>query len=462
MVTLRRRRLESPRGLGVRHGSAALALVVAISVLGCGVSTNPTSRPSGSPSTGYPSFPAPSPAGSSAPAPAGSSSPAASAPTPTPVASARPSASTARPSAWPSLPALSEPAAYGTSRFPAGYTAYHTYAQMAAEVRATAAAHPSLVRMFSIGRTVEGADLWAVQVSEDVGVDHGRPEALFDGLHHALEHMSLEMTLAILRWLVDGYGHDTQVTALLRSRVVDIVFAVNPDGGAYDTGGGRFHDWRKNRQSEPGGAIGTDLNRTYADHWGCCGLVSASPASPYYRGTAPFSAPETRALARFIESRVIGGRQRITVAITFHTSGRLILWPYGYTTTAVPPDLTAADHATFVALGRAMAARDGYLAEQASGLYVDSGTERDWDYGREHIFAFTMELATGVYQPSSAIGPELARNRSAVLYLIGMADCPYRAAALQATHCGSASGDQVIFARTLPARPSSPSEPRRV
>ena len=316
--------------------------------------------------------------------------------------------------------------------------------------------------MFSIGRSVEGADLWAVQVSEDVGVDHGRPEALFDGLHHALEHMSLEMTLAILRWLVDGYGRDAQVTALLRSRVVDIVFAVNPDGAAYDTSGGRFHDWRKNRQPEPGGAIGTDLNRNYADHWGCCGLVSASPASPYYRGTAPFSAPETRALARFIESRVIGGRQRITVAITFHTSGRLILWPYGYTTAAVPPDLTTADHATFVALGRAMAARDGYLAEQASGLYVDSGTERDWDYGREHIFAFTMELATGVYQPSSAIAPELARNRSAVLYLIGMADCPYRAAGLQVTHCGSASGDQVIFAGTLPARPSSPSEPRRV
>jgi hypothetical protein len=297
---------------------------------------------------------------------------------------------------------------------------------MSAEVRAVAAAHPDLVRMFSIGRSYEGAPIWAVRISQDVAVDHGRPEALFDGLHHALEHMSLEMTLAILHWLVDGYGHDSQVTSLLRSRVVDIVFAVNPDGASYDVAGGGFHRWRKNRQPD-GGAIGTDLNRNYADHWGCCGLVSANPASPYFRGAAPFSAPETRALAAFIRSRVIDGRQRITVAVTFHTSGRLILWPYGFTHAAIAGRMTTTDHAVFVALARAMARRDGYTAEQASGLYVDSGTERDWDYGAEHIFAFTMELATGLYQPSAAIRPELARNRSAILYLIGMADCPYRA-----------------------------------
>ena len=75
--------------------------------------------------------------------------------------------------------------------------------------------------------------------------------------------------------------------------------------------------------------------------------------------------------------------------------------------------------------------------EQASGLSVDSGTSRDWEYGSRYIVAFTFEFATGTYQPSSAIAPETSRNRSAILYLIGMADCPYRAIGKQAQDCGT-------------------------
>ena len=117
-------------------------------------------------------------------------------------------------------------------------------------------------------------------------------------------------------------------------------------------------------------------------------------------------------------------------------SGRLILWPYGYTATAVPSDMRSDDHAVFVTMGRAMARDNGYRPEQASGLYIDSGTARDWYYGRQRIFAYTFELGTGVYQRSSAIAPEVARNRTALLYLIGMADCPYRAIGKAAQHCG--------------------------
>ena len=259
------------------------------------------------------------------------------------------------------------------------------------------------------------------------------PAVLFDGLHHALEHMSLEMTLAIMGWLLDGYGNDATITRLVRTRAVFIVFDVNPDGAAYDIAGGSFHRWRKSRQPGPRGTIGTDLNRNYADHWGCCGLVSSNPASAWYRGTAPFSAPETRAVRDFVQSLVFDGRQEIRAAITFHTSGRLILWPYGYTRAALAGGMSARDHAVFVALARAMARRDGYHAEQASGLYVDSGTARDWYYGSQGIFAFTFELASGVYQRSAAIAAETARNRSAILYLIDMAGCPYRAVQPAAT-----------------------------
>jgi hypothetical protein len=249
--------------------------------------------------------------------------------------------------------------------------------------------------------------------------------------------MSLEMTLAMYHWLVNGYGHDTAITRLVNSREIWIVFAVNPDGAEYDIAGGRYHLWRKNRQPTPKPPyIGTDLNRNYDYHWGCCAGSSTNPANLMYRGPRPFSAPETRAMRDFINSRVVNGRQQIRAAITFHTSGRLVMWPYGYTFANVPPDMTAADHNTFVALGRAMAARNHYKPEQASDLYISAGTTRDWEYGRHRIFAFTFELTVGWYPDDSAIGPETRRNKTAILYLISRANCPQAVIGQSQKYCG--------------------------
>ncbi len=54
--------------------------------------------------------------------------------------------------------------------------------------------------------------------------------------------------------------------------------------------------------------------------------------------------------------------------------------------------MTTDDHAALVALGRKMAATNGYKAMQSSSLYVTDGDEIDWAYGNEHIFMYTFEL----------------------------------------------------------------------
>ncbi len=249
--------------------------------------------------------------------------------------------------------------------------------------------------------------------------------------------MGVEMTLAIMHWLVDGYGVDPTITRLVNGREIWIVLNVNPDGSEYDISGGKYHLWRKNRQPTPGStAIGTDLNRNFDYRWGCCAGSSTNPANLMYRGPRAFSAPETRAVRDFINSRVVDGRQQIRTMITFHTSGRLVMWPYGYTLTNVPGDMTVADHAVAVALGKAMASRNRYKPEQASDLYVTAGTTRDWAYGRHRIFAFTFELTVGWYPDDSAIGPETRRNKSAILYLIDAAACPYGLIGQAQAFCG--------------------------
>ena len=206
---------------------------------------------------------------------------------------------------------------------------------------------------------------------------------------------------------------------------------VNPDGVEYDIATGSYRMWRKNRQPNGTGAVGTDLNRNWGWQWGCCGGSSGSFSSETYRGAAPFSAPETARLRDFVNSRVIGGVQQIKAHIDFHTYSELVLWPYGYTTADTAPGLTANDRNAHETLGRQMAATNGYTPEQASDLYIADGTIDDWLWGQHKIFTYTFEMyprtsSPGFYPPDEVIGRETSRNREAVLMLEEAADCVYK------------------------------------
>ena len=134
-----------------------------------------------------------------------------------------------------------------------------------------------------------------------MATDEAEPEVLFDALHHAREHFTVEQALYLFHLLADNYGKDARITNLVNTREVFIIFMVNPDGGEYDLTGSPYRAWRKNRQPNCSGCqAGTDLNRNYDYRWGCCHGSSASPRSITYRGPRSFSAPETRAMRDFV------------------------------------------------------------------------------------------------------------------------------------------------------------------
>ncbi len=331
--------------------------------------------------------------------------------------------------------------------FPASMSGYHNYVEMVATIKQAAITYPSIVSVFSIGKSYQGRDIWAVKISDNVATDENEPEVLVDALHHAREHLGTEQALALIRWLTTGYGKDAQVTRLVKTREIYIIPALNPDGMRYDLTGSPFRAWRKNRQPNAGTtAIGTDLNRNYGWRFGCCGGSSGNPAAITYRGPHAFSAPETQAFRDFVLSRVVNGVQQISVHVTLHTNGKLVLWPYGYTKTRIPSDMTSLDHAAFVSLGRAMAVRNGYRAEQSSDLYTTDGDQIDWLYGSQRIFSYTFELYPAetatvwgdFYPDDSHIATETNRNRSALLLLISRAGCPWATlgTAYVNTNCG--------------------------
>ncbi|HJR78879.1 MAG TPA: M14 family metallopeptidase [Anaerolineales bacterium] len=328
--------------------------------------------------------------------------------------------------------------------FPSADSAYHDYAEMVAEIQQAAVDHPAIFSLFSLGTSYQGREIWAGKISDAVGVDEDEPEVLFTHHQHAREHLTVEMALYTLKILTDEYGVNSQVTDLVDSREIWMVFDLNPDGGEYDIATGTYRSWRKNRQPNSGStAVGTDLNRNWGYRWGCCGGSSGTFSSETYRGASAFSAPETQVVRDFVNSRVIGGEQQITVAIDFHTYQELILWPYGYTFTDIPADMTQDDHNVLVTMGQAMAATNGYTPEQASDLYITDGTINDWLYGVHRIMNYTFEMYPrtssqgGFYPPDEVIPAETSRNRAAVLYLLEQADCPYDVIGKGAQYCGN-------------------------
>jgi carboxypeptidase T len=349
--------------------------------------------------------------------------------------------------AAPAAPATPQPPTTTRARaFPANDSGYHTYQEWVDETAALVAAHPSLVTRTQIGTSYEGRPIWALKVSDNAATDEAEPEILFTHNQHAREHLTVEMAMYLLHALTDEYATDPRIRAVVDSREIWIVPSMNPDGAEFDVATGDYVLWRKNRQPPPApaSAIGTDLNRNWDFQWGCCpGGSSGDPASETYRGPSPFSAPETQAVRNFVVSRRIGGVQQIKAAIDFHTYGELVLWPYGYTFADTAPGLDADQHATFVAIGESMAAANGYTPQQGSDLYITDGAIDDWLWGAQGVFAYTFEMypttdSPGFYPPDEAIAAQTARNREAVLRLLEVADCPYRAIGKQAVYCAAA------------------------
>ncbi|WP_435241944.1 M14 family metallopeptidase [Streptomyces cucumeris] len=326
--------------------------------------------------------------------------------------------------------------------FPSSDARYHNYAETNAEIDKAIAAYPAILSKRVIGKSYEGRDIVALKISDNVADDEDEPEVLFTAHQHAREHLTVEMALYLVHELTAGYGSDSRITKAIDGREIWIVPDLNPDGGEYDIATGRYRSWRKNRQPNSGSSsVGTDLNRNWDFKWGCCGGSSGSPGSETYRGARAESAPEVKVVADFARSRVVGGKQQLKAAIDFHTYSELVLWPFGWTTSDTTTGMTKDDRDAFAAIGKKMAASNGYTPEQSSDLYITDGSIDDWLWGAEKVFAYTFEMypssfiGGGFYPPDEVIERETERNRDAVLQLLENADCMYRSIGKEQQYC---------------------------
>lgn len=304
------------------------------------------------------------------------------------------------------------------SALPSGRTTYRRLADYDYELKELARRHPGLVKLEILSeRSYEGRDISGVEITRHPRRVHdGKPIFVNLGVHHAREWPSGEHVLEFAHDLVRGYGHDARTTALVRKTRTIAVPIVNPDGFSVSREATPLGDFspfdyeNKRKNCNPAGATdlalttgpcpvnpagiarGTDLNRNYGAFWGGDG---ASPlwSNQTYRGPAPFSEPESRAVRELISTR------QVTNLITNHTYGNLVLRPPGVLGTGQPVDAPL-----LASLGREMTAHNRYANFLSFQLYDTSGTTDDWSYWVTGGLGYTFEIGPGAFHPDFKTG----------------------------------------------------------
>lgn len=307
---------------------------------------------------------------------------------------------------------------------------YHTLAQIETILDNIADNYPDITSLYSIGTTYEGRDIWCLEISDNPGEDEGEPGVFFMGLHHAREWPSVEICLHVADELTSKYGSNPSITNIVNNVRLWLVTCVNPDGYYYCHDQG--HDWRKNRQPYPP-YIGVDPNRNYAgssngDPWGAWGSVGSGsisnhPNSEVYCGPWPFSENEIQAV------RDIFINNDICAAISWHTHGELVLWPWGYTYDSAPDSVYLSQVGQEIASRITRQSGSGtYTPQQAASLYPTTGDTIDWAYGYGHyvlgrpIFAYTIETCSNFHPSEIYLDQVCMENFDGALYLLEEAE----------------------------------------
>ncbi|RXG71810.1 Carboxypeptidase B [Armadillidium vulgare] len=268
------------------------------------------------------------------------------------------------------------------------WTSYHKLEDIEGYLGWLNATRHGLISVFPVATTYESRPVYVVKVSDPLS-PYPKKKIWIEGGIHAREWISPAVTTFLLHQVATS----SEFRPLLQRTEWYFVPVANPDGYAYSFKGGRARMWRKNRRQTnrflPNRCRGIDLNRNWSLKWGVG--ASSNPCSDTYKGTDPFSEPETDGLRRAMEAA-----GPLDLFITFHSYGQSILYPWGWTTE--PPfnvrDLDYLGRKFIEAVTHASKGQTNYkLGGSADQYGLASGASDDWAYGALRTpMSYTIEL----------------------------------------------------------------------
>lgn len=111
---------------------------------------------------------------------------------------------------------------------------YADYDEMTVHLKNLAAAYPDLMTLESVGKSVQGREMWVVTINvESTGPASSKPAMWIDGSIHANEIQATEVVMYSIWYLTKSYGEVGQLTELMDRTAFYLVPCVSPDSRAH-------------------------------------------------------------------------------------------------------------------------------------------------------------------------------------------------------------------------------------
>lgn len=274
---------------------------------------------------------------------------------------------------------------------------FFRYEEMLEQVHLMHTLYPRLISdtiAIDTFRTWEGRPIYYLRLTGATAPGPTKPTVFYNAVHHAREPASLSQLIYFMWYLLEQYDSDLEIQDLIDNTEIIFVPCVNPDGYIFNQennpdGGGL---WRKNRWRDEHQVWGVDLNRNYPAHWGYDDIGSSPDTiSQVYRGPAPASEPEVRAMMYMCQ------KFKFKLVHNYHTFGNLLIYPYGYS------NMPTEDHSTYELMTGLLSADNnftiGFSLETVG--YTVNGDSDDWMYGdsvtKPKMFSWTPEVGSQDY-----------------------------------------------------------------
>ncbi len=269
---------------------------------------------------------------------------------------------------------------------------YNNYIEMTAILQNIANEYPDITQLISIGQSVQGRELWVMNISDNPGINEIEPEFKYVANMHGDEVVGRELSLNLIEWLCENYPIDPRATHLVNNVDIFIMPSMNPDGFEM---GSRYN------------ANGVDLNRDFPDQFD----------DP--NNSTVGRQPETIALMEWtwehnfiLSANMHGG----ALVANYPFDG-----PYSGNYSASPDDDLFIDLATTYSNNHSEMYQSNSFSNgitNGSEWYAIFGGMQDWNYIWEKDFDITLEQSEDKWPNSSELPQFWEDNRESLLSYI--------------------------------------------
>jgi len=297
---------------------------------------------------------------------------------------------------------------------------YINHEEMTAWMQAMALRYPELASLKSVGKSVQGRDLWAMELSRSV--ERGQRDLLMPmmklvGNIHGNEVVGRHVLLRMISYLITKEGSDERIAQLLNTTDIFIMPTMNPDGFSRaqvgDCYGGDYDSGRPNENSK-------DLNRDFPDQF-----KTADTKLKTREALLAGRQPETQAMMKWIMDNPF------VLSMSMHGGAVVASYPFDSSKEHLSVYSASPDDDVFKTFSKDYADRHPTMQKpdvcgagfkdgitNGADWYDLVGGMQDFNYVYSNCFEITMEMSCCKYPEASELPTDWEHNRRPILNYI--------------------------------------------